>query len=163
MTASNLISQFASGQYVKGTDANNLVETERKNSNIAPFVTIGGAAVATASTTYVTVTGTTQAFTKLGSSTQSDVVAIGMVACRLSTAGPNAAFAINDGTTDWQFAIFVANTINEHNSTFGLVTLTGLAAGAYSFNMRAKVSSVTATVTVDAGDTAAMMFLEVPK
>jgi len=132
-------------------------------TNIQIFSSAGGCTLSTTSSSYVDVTNATLAFTKLGSSSESDIglfVCLDMYSTVTST---GATIAANIGGTDTDAFIAYSsagNTVTPHG---GLVKITGIGAGSYTVKLRAKRTSGTGVLTVDSLCNVSFTLIELPK
>jgi hypothetical protein len=135
----------------------------QKLANIGVMWASGTASLAAStSTSYVDVSGTSTSWTKTGDSSSSNVLVVLLMSAWTSVAATIPAFGVRLGGVDYDL---VAKTINEassHNTLTAVRTLTGIAAGSYSPNLRFKRNSGTGAVTIDTGDTVSYLLLEVP-
>jgi hypothetical protein len=127
------------------------------------FSSRGGCTLSTTSASYVDVTNASKAFTKVGSSSESDLL-VELSVCCYATAAPTVVkFAVQVNGTDNEVVVFSINTANIH-MTFpvGAVRITGLAASGYTVKARALRVSGAGTVTIDSSDTVTMVLKERP-
>lgn len=147
---------------ISDTEWAQLLNALKSLSNIAQANFYGSMSASTTSASFVNVTGATMSgFVKQQGSSGSDLLAIHSMSARAS-ATTVAGFGINDGTTDWATITAGFNTAGKHNCNIGLVKMTGLAAGGYTFVSRIK-SNGTNTMTIDTNDCGFIIMIEVPK
>jgi hypothetical protein len=132
-------------------------------TNIAVFNSISGCALNSSSTTYVNVTSASQAFTKDGDSSASDVIVLLALSSFRAVAGTATTFGVSIAAVDYDIMRFdFKATANDRNFTVGFRTLTGIGAGVYSVILRAKGSAAN-NMSIDGGDTVSMLIAELPK
>ena len=117
----------------------------------------------TNSISYGNITGASQTFTKHYGSSTSDVGVIAFTSHRHSTASIKATFGVFDGTADHDTHAGINLTAGKHYYWGGMAKITGLAAGAFTFQMRWKMSSTTGTATIDTNDTLSLYVVELAK
>lgn len=151
------------GQDIEAVDVTQLLEAVRKLTNWVYLDTFA-ATYASAATTFTALGGTSSvSFTKLGDSTTSNILAFLIVSAWKSTTIASTQFAISDGTTDWRTHDFGFNSAAEHMSYgIGSATMTGLAAGTYTLQVKARCKTAVAGVlNVDTDDELHILAMEV--
>lgn len=134
----------------------------RTLGNTDIFNTIGGGTIGgTASATYVDVAGAAKAFTKIGAAADSDLIVVVSVSCFVSVAGTVVRFGVRVNGVDSDVTQMPVNAALAHTPMpLGAVRLSGLAAGAYTAQLRVLRVSGTGTITVDINDTVTMYLEE---
>lgn len=145
---------------ISDTEWTQILSGIRAASNVQILNTNAVSATRSA-TTYGDLTGASLGFTKIFGSSGSDVGIMLFVAYRHGTASVVTGFGINDGTSDHDFITAINLTAGKHYYWHGAGKLTGLAAGAYTWQVRWKTAS--GTVTVDTSDTISMYAVELGK
>lgn len=113
------------------------------------------------SATYVDVTNASKSFTKIGSSTDSDLLVNVSVSCYVSVLGTNVKFGVRINGVDTDVTVMSINTATTHTTMpSGYVRITGLSAGTYTIQLRALRASGVGTVSIDASDTVSMNIKE---
>lgn len=130
-------------------------------SNEDTFLAIGTASVSTTSASYVDVTSASKSFTKVGSAAQSDLL-IQLSAGGFSTVGATAMkLGVRVNGVDRDITMMLFNSANSHGAfPTGNLRITGLAAGAYTIQVRALRQSGTGVCTIDSNDAVSMFIAE---
>lgn len=145
---------FYAGQRLRASRLNIL-------ANIDNFDSVGGCTLSTTSATYVDITNASKSFTKLGGATDSDLIIAVDLALYATVAPTVVKIGVRVNGTDTDAIIYSVNSANVHLATpAGTVHLTGLAAGAYTVQLRALRVSGTGAVTMDSNDTVSMLLSE---
>jgi hypothetical protein len=148
------------GHAVSSTEWANLVNTMSARTNIDLGGGDGTVSLSTASATYVSATGGTFDFTKQLSATDSNLIVIVSLTAYLATASGTVGFGISDGTTTTDVVSRTVNVVSHHEQFAGMVKLTGMNAGTYTFILRGKTSA--GTLTMDANDFLHLVIFEQP-
>ena len=160
MTATLPTTPTPHGHIISDTEWTQILNGIKAVSNIG-ILNTNAVSTTTASASYVNLTGASQALTKNFRSTGSDLGILPFVAYRHSTASTSTTFGVNDGTTDRDMITAINLTAGKHYYWHGALKITGLAAGAYTFQVRWKTAG--ATATVDTNDTISMYVVELGK
>lgn len=134
----------------------------RTIENTDIFNTIGGGTIGgTASATYVDVAGASKSITKVAASADSDLIVLLSVSCFVSVAGTVVRFGVRVNGVDIDMTQMPVNAAAAHTPLpMGATRITGLAAGAYTVQVRVLRVSGTGTITVDVNDTVSLYLEE---
>lgn len=133
-------------------------------ANADIFNSLGGCLLSgITSATYVDITSASKSFTKIGGSAASDLIVRVNLSCYVSVAATVVKIGVRINGTDTDVMLMSINTASAHTTMPpGAVRITGLAAGAYTIQLRALRVSGTGTVSIDSSDTVAMDIRERP-
>jgi hypothetical protein len=130
-------------------------------ANVDVFASLGGCSLTLTSATYVNITNASKSFTKLGGATDSDLVVQASLSAWSSATATIIKIGVNVNSADTDAITFPFNTASVHTtSPDGIARITGLAAGAYTVQLRALRVSGAGTVTIDTQDTVSMTIRE---
>jgi hypothetical protein len=120
-------------------------------SNDETFDSLGGCSLSTASASYVNITNASKSFTKYLAAAASDLLVEVSLTAFSGTASVRMKIGVNI-SADTDVTLFFFNDASKHLTITGRARVTGLAAGAYTVQLRA-LSVNGATMTIGADDT----------
>lgn len=159
-----LPSSLATNHEPSGIEITQLLTAIQRLTNVQLFMSIGGCTLFTTSATDVNVQGASQAFTKYGDATESDVLVVLGISSFVSAQPNIISFGVNDqggaGTTHATHFMYF-NVASHHDMSWGLTRISLLTPNAYNFQVMANVTGG-ATATVNSGDQVFMLIAEIP-
>lgn len=110
--------------------------------------------------TYIDITGASKAWTKWLSAAASDIEVEVSVSGWVTVATTSMKVGIRIGSTDYDVATYIYNTVSDHRTFIGRARITGVAAGSYTPQLRVLRSAGTGLFNIDSADTVSFQIEE---